>query len=188
MLTFSHRSAFAGCLAALALAAFLASVGPLVASPGPAVGLSASAGAAAVAAGERLAFTVKLVNTGDEKANNLAISAALAPGFVYVPYNDVDAVAKAIDAETAAILVEPIQGEGGVNIPDDGYLPALRELCDDHGILLMVDEVQTGCGRTGKWFGYQHSGIEPDIMTLAKALGGGAPIGPWSPARMSPRP
>ena len=85
MLTFSHRAAFAGCLAALALAAFLASVGPLVASPGPAVGLSASAGAAAVAAGERLAFTVKLVNTGDEKANNLAISAALAPGFVYVP-------------------------------------------------------------------------------------------------------
>jgi len=101
----------------------------------------------------------------------------LAPGFVYVPYNDVDAVAKVVDAETAAILVEPIQGEGGVNVPDDEYLPALRELCDDNGILLMVDEVQTGCGRTGKWFGYQHSGIEPDIMTLAKALGGGAPIG-----------
>jgi len=101
----------------------------------------------------------------------------LVPGFVYVPYNDVDAVARAIDQETAAILVEPIQGEGGVNIPEDEYLPTLRELCDEHGILLMVDEVQTGCGRTGKWFGYQHSGIEPDVMTLAKALGGGAPIG-----------
>ncbi|HSW44622.1 MAG TPA: aspartate aminotransferase family protein [Phycisphaerae bacterium] len=101
----------------------------------------------------------------------------LVPGFVYVPYNDIDAVVKAIDDETAAILVEPIQGEGGVNIPDDGYLPALRELCDENGMLLMVDEVQTGCGRTGKWFGYQHSNIEPDIMTLAKALGGGAPIG-----------
>ncbi len=101
----------------------------------------------------------------------------LVPGFVYVPYNDVDAVARAIDGETAAILVEPIQGEGGVNIPDDGYLPALREMCDDKGILLMFDEVQTGCGRTGKWFGYQHSSIEPDIMTLAKAIAGGAPLG-----------
>jgi len=101
----------------------------------------------------------------------------LVPGFVYVPYNDVEAVTQAITEETAAILVEPVQGEGGVNIPDDGYLPALRELCDEHGMLLVVDEVQTGCGRTGTWFGYQASGIEPDIMTLAKALGGGAPIG-----------
>ncbi len=101
----------------------------------------------------------------------------LVPGFVYVPFNDVDAVAKAITPETAAILVEPIQGEGGVRIPDDDYLPALRGLCDNHGLLLILDEVQTGCGRTGKWFGYQHTTIEPDIMTLAKALGGGAPIG-----------
>jgi len=101
----------------------------------------------------------------------------LVPGFVYVPFNDLDAVARAITGQTAAILVEPIQGEGGVNIPDEGYLPGLRELCDEHGILLILDEVQTGCGRTGKWFGYQHSSIEPDIMTLAKALGGGAPIG-----------
>ena len=101
----------------------------------------------------------------------------LLPGFVYVPFNDADAVADAISDETAAILVEPIQGEGGVNIPDDDYLPRLRELCDENGMLLILDEVQTGCGRTGKWFGYQHTSIEPDIMTLAKALGGGAPIG-----------
>jgi len=101
----------------------------------------------------------------------------LLPGFVYVPYNDLDAAARAVTEETAAILVEPIQGEGGVRIPDEAYLPGLRDLCDEHGILLIVDEVQTGCGRTGTWFGYQASGIEPDIMTLAKALGSGAPIG-----------
>lgn len=101
----------------------------------------------------------------------------LVPGFVYVPFNDIDAVRKAITDETAAILIETIQGEGGVNIPDENYLPALRELCDDNGMLLILDEVQTGCGRTGKWFGYQHTSIEPDIMTLAKALGNGAPIG-----------
>jgi predicted acetylornithine/succinylornithine family transaminase len=101
----------------------------------------------------------------------------LVPGFVYVPFDDVDAVAKAITDETAAVMVEPIQGEGGVRIPDDNYLPALRGLCEDRGILLILDEVQTGCGRTGKWFAYQHTDIEPDIMTLAKALGGGAPIG-----------
>lgn len=101
----------------------------------------------------------------------------LLPGFVYVPFNDLDAVVKAVTKETAAIMLEPIQGEGGVNIPDDNYLPALRELCDEHGMLLIFDEVQTGCGRTGTWFGYQNWGVEPDIMTLAKALGGGAPIG-----------
>jgi acetylornithine/succinyldiaminopimelate/putrescine aminotransferase len=89
----------------------------------------------------------------------------------------VDAVAAAISDETAAIMVEPIQGEGGVNIPDDDYLPKLRDLCDENQMLLILDEVQTGCGRTGKWFGYQHTPIEPDLMTLAKALGGGAPIG-----------
>ncbi len=101
----------------------------------------------------------------------------LVPGFVYVPYNDVDAVAKAITDETAAVMVEPIQGEGGVNIPDDGYLPALRDLCNEHNILLILDEVQTGCGRTGKWFAYQHTAIEPDIMTLAKGLGDGVAVG-----------
>ncbi|MHC4442480.1 MAG: acetylornithine/succinylornithine family transaminase [Planctomycetota bacterium] len=101
----------------------------------------------------------------------------LMPGFVYVPFNDIDAVAQAIDNETAAVMVEPIQGEGGINVPDDNYLPALRELCDENQMLLILDEVQTGCGRTGKWFGYQHYPIEPDIITLAKALGNGAPIG-----------
>ena len=101
----------------------------------------------------------------------------LVPGFVYVPFNDIDAVAKAIDDETAAVMLEPIQGEGGVRIPDDNYLPALRELCDENQMVLILDEVQTGCGRTGKWFGYQHTNIEPDIVTLAKALGGGMAIG-----------
>lgn len=101
----------------------------------------------------------------------------LVPGFVYVPYNDIEATAAAINSETCAILVEPVQGEGGVRIPDDNYLPALRDLCDEHGLLLILDEVQTGCGRTGKWFGYQHSAIEPDIMTLAKAFGGGVAVG-----------
>lgn len=101
----------------------------------------------------------------------------LLPGFVYVPFNDIDAVAQAITEETAGILVEPVQGEGGVNIPDDDYLPKLRELCDENGMLLMLDEVQTGCGRTGRWFGYQHYPIEPDVITMAKALGNGAPIG-----------
>ncbi len=98
-------------------------------------------------------------------------------GFVHVPYNDVDVVAKVCDDETCAILVEPIQGEGGVNVPDDDYLPRLRELCDQRGVLLILDEVQTGVGRTGKWFGHQHWGVEPDIMTMAKALGGGLAIG-----------
>ncbi len=101
----------------------------------------------------------------------------LVPGFVYVPFNDLDAVKKAISPETAAIMLEPIQGEGGVNVADDDYMAGLRELCDENGMLLILDEVQTGCGRTGKWFGYQHAGIEPDIITLAKALGNGVPIG-----------
>ncbi len=101
----------------------------------------------------------------------------LVPGFSYVPFNDAGAVEKAITDKTAAIMVEPIQGEGGVNIPDEDYLRHLRKICDDHGILLVLDEVQTGIGRTGKLFAYQHSGSEPDIMTLAKGLGNGLPIG-----------
>jgi acetylornithine/N-succinyldiaminopimelate aminotransferase len=101
----------------------------------------------------------------------------LPPGFVYVPFNDVDVVAKVCDDETCAVMVEPIQGEGGVNVPADDYLPRLRELCDERGVLLILDEVQTGCGRTGKWFGHQHWGVTPDIMTMAKALGGGLAIG-----------
>jgi predicted acetylornithine/succinylornithine family transaminase len=101
----------------------------------------------------------------------------LVPGFKHVPYNDLKAMERAVDGRTAAILVECIQGEGGVNIPDDGYLPALRKLCDESGALLILDEVQTGVGRTGRLWAYEHTGIEPDIMTLAKALANGVPIG-----------
>ena len=101
----------------------------------------------------------------------------LVPGFFYVPFNDIAAMEKAINDKTAAVMIEPIQGEGGVNIPDRDYLKRLREICDLNGILLALDEVQTGIGRTGKLFAYQHTGIEPDIMTLAKGLGGGLPIG-----------
>ncbi|HZZ73074.1 MAG TPA: aspartate aminotransferase family protein [Pirellulales bacterium] len=97
----------------------------------------------------------------------------LMAGFVYAPYGDLEAVAKLIDDETAGILIEPIQGEGGVVIPPAGFLAGLRRLCDQHGLLLVFDEVQTGCGRTGEWFGYQHFGVTPDLMTLAKALCGG---------------
>jgi predicted acetylornithine/succinylornithine family transaminase len=101
----------------------------------------------------------------------------LVPGFTYVPYDDLDAAAAAIDRETAAVLVEPIQGEGGVRVPTSGYLAGLRRLCDERGALLMLDEVQTGLGRTGKWFAYQHTQIEPDVMTCAKALAGGLAAG-----------
>jgi len=101
----------------------------------------------------------------------------LVPGFRYVPYNDLKAVAQAVSDRTAAVLVEPVQGEGGVRIPDNEYLPGLRKLCDEKGLLLVLDEVQTGIGRTGRLFGYEHYGIEPDIMALAKGLGSGLPIG-----------
>ena len=98
-------------------------------------------------------------------------------GFKYVPFNDLRAVERAIDSRTAGVLVEPIQGEGGVNVPDDGYLPGLRKLCDEAGIALILDEIQTGMGRTGRLWGHEHAGITPDIMTLAKALANGIPIG-----------
>jgi acetylornithine/N-succinyldiaminopimelate aminotransferase len=101
----------------------------------------------------------------------------LLDGFTYVPFNDLQSLEAAISAKTCGIMVEPIQGEGGVNVPDDKYLARVREICDRHNILLIVDEVQTGMGRTGKLFAYEHSGIEPDIMTLAKALGNGFPVG-----------
>ena len=101
----------------------------------------------------------------------------LLPGFKHIPFNDLRAAEQAIDSRTCAVLVEPIQGEGGVRVPDDDYLPALRQLCSDRDVLLMLDEVQTGMGRTGRLFAYEHWGIEPDVMTLAKALGGGLPIG-----------
>jgi acetylornithine aminotransferase/acetylornithine/N-succinyldiaminopimelate aminotransferase len=101
----------------------------------------------------------------------------LLPGFKHIPFNDLPAAERAIDSRTCAVLVEPIQGEGGVRIPGDDYLPGLRQLCSEREALLMLDEVQTGMGRTGRLFAYEHSGIEPDIMTLAKGLGGGMPIG-----------
>lgn len=105
----------------------------------------------------------------------------LVPGFVRVPFDDIEAV-KAIAAShknVVAILVEPVQGEGGIHIPADlkGYFQQLREICDAHGWLLMVDEVQSGVARTGTWFAFQHTGILPDVMTLAKGLGSGVPIG-----------
>ncbi|MBI4593416.1 MAG: aspartate aminotransferase family protein [Candidatus Rokubacteria bacterium] len=101
----------------------------------------------------------------------------LMPGFKHVPYNDLGAMERAIDGRTAAVIVEPIQGEGGVNVPHDDYLPGLRKLCDASRALLIFDEVQTGVGRTGRLWGYEHWGVEPDIMTLAKALANGVPIG-----------
>src|SRR5207253_280236 len=101
----------------------------------------------------------------------------LLPGFSHVPFGDLDAAARAVDAETCAILLEPIQGEGGINLPPPGYLEGLRELADRHKLLLIFDEVQSGLGRTGRWFAHQLTGVEPDIMTLAKALGGGVAVG-----------
>lgn len=102
----------------------------------------------------------------------------LVEGFVRVPYDDVDAVGNAAgNADVVAVLVEPVEGEGGIVVPEARYLAALRKICDDRGILLMLDEVQTGMGRTGRWFAHQHHGIVPDVMTLAKGLGNGVPIG-----------
>ena len=100
----------------------------------------------------------------------------LAPA-VFVPYDDADAIRTAIDDDTAGVILEPIQGEGGVIIPSDDYLKEVREICDETGTLLILDEVQTGFGRTGKWFAGEHSGVRADIMTLAKAMGGGFPMG-----------
>ncbi len=113
--------------------------------------------------------------TGQEKVRQGF--APMLEGFRYAPFDDLAATEEAISERTVGILVEPVQGEGGVNIPKPGYLKGLRALCDRHGLLLMLDEVQTGMGRTGKLFAYQHEDVTPDIMTLAKALGGGLPIG-----------
>lgn len=95
----------------------------------------------------------------------------------FIPFNDIEALKETISQHTAAVLLEPIQGEGGIRIPDNQYLKGVRDICDDNNILLIFDEVQTGFGRTGHWFGWEHSGVRPDIMTLAKALAGGLPMG-----------
>ncbi len=118
----------------------------------------------------------------------------LLPGFEHVPFGDVDALAAAVDATTAAVLLEPIQGEAGVIVPPDGYLAAARAICDQHGAKLIADEVQTGFGRTGDLFACEHDNIAPDVMTLAKALGGGVmPLGAfigtpelWEPMQPNP--
>ena len=98
-------------------------------------------------------------------------------GFDQVPFGDVEATKRAIGPQTAGILVEPIQGEGGVRVAPPGFLPALRRLCDEHGLMLVFDEVQTGIGRTGTLFAYEHMGVTPDIMPIAKGIGGGFPLG-----------
>ena len=116
-----------------------------------------------------------LTATGNRKAQTGF--GPLPDGFRRVPYNDPHAVAAAASERTVDLFVEPIQGEGGIVIPDAGYLAALRTICDQHGWLLMLDEVQSGVGRTGRWFAHQHAGIQPDVVTLAKALANGVPIG-----------
>jgi acetylornithine/succinyldiaminopimelate/putrescine aminotransferase len=107
----------------------------------------------------------------------------LLEGFVRAPFNDLEAVRQALTPRTCAVLVEPIQGEGGLRVADDEFLGGLRRLCDERHLLLIVDEVQSGMGRTGAWFAYQQSGITPDVMLLAKSLGGGFPIGAVVAAR-----
>jgi acetylornithine/N-succinyldiaminopimelate aminotransferase len=99
------------------------------------------------------------------------------PGFVYVPFNDIDALKNAFDDEVAGVMIEPVQGEGGVNVASAEYMRTIRQLCDKYNSRMILDEVQTGMGRTGKWFGYQHYDVVPDIITLAKTLGGGVAIG-----------
>lgn len=101
----------------------------------------------------------------------------LAPGFVNVPYNDIESIKSATNDKTCAVMIEPVQGEGGVNVPDAGYLKAVRQWCDENNLVMILDEVQTGLGRLGTLFGYQKFGVEPDAITLAKGLGGGVPIG-----------
>jgi acetylornithine/N-succinyldiaminopimelate aminotransferase len=113
---------------------------------------------------------------------NRRIQAGFEPlvrGFIRVPYNDLDAIRTVAqnNRDTVAVLVEPVQGEGGINVPDAAYLAGIREVCDANGWLMMLDEIQTGIGRTGEWFAWQHGNARPDVMTLAKALGNGVPIG-----------
>src|SRR5213593_330769 len=116
-----------------------------------------------------------LTATGQEKVQKGY--EPLLPGFTYVPFNDLPAVEKALTSHTAAVMLEPVQGEGGVHVADRAYLKGLRELCQARDVLLMFDEIQTGMGRTGTLFAYEQLGVQPDVMTLAKGLGGGVPIG-----------
>jgi len=118
-----------------------------------------------------------LTATGNRKVQ--AGFEPLVQGFIRVAYNDLDAIRTVAEnsSDVVAVLVEPVQGEGGINIPDDGYLEGIRRLCDDNHWLMMLDEIQTGMGRTGKWFAWQHGSAIPDVATLAKALGNGVPIG-----------
>jgi acetylornithine/N-succinyldiaminopimelate aminotransferase len=120
--------------------------------------------------------TLAAVTAGGKDAYS-APFAPLPPGFVHVPYGDLDAVRAATNERTAAVMLEPIMGEHGVIPPPAGYLEGVRAWCDERDLLLVLDEVQTGIGRTGRWFAHQHHGIVPDVMTLAKALAGGVPIG-----------
>ena len=101
----------------------------------------------------------------------------LMPGFTNVPYNDIDAIKQATNQETCAVMLEPVQGEGGVNVPSPSYMRQVREWCDENDLVMVLDEVQTGVGRLGTLFGYEQFGVEPDVITLAKGLGGGVPIG-----------
>lgn len=101
----------------------------------------------------------------------------LPDGFVYVPYNDLEAIEQAVSERTCAVMLEPIQAEGGVRVPDERYLKGVRKICDERNLLMILDEVQVGMGRTGKLFAYEHEGVSPDIMSLAKALGNGFPVG-----------
>ena len=103
--------------------------------------------------------------------------APMPPEFVHIPFNDEGALKQAIKGDTSAVILEVVQGEGGINIADDDYLRSARKMCDEYEVLLIFDEVQTGLGRTGRWFGFEHAGVVPDVVTLAKALGGGLPIG-----------
>lgn len=113
---------------------------------------------------------------------NAKIQAGFEPlvsGFHHVPYNDLSAIRELANhnKNIVGVMVEPVQGESGINIPDDDYLPGIRDICDEHGWLMILDEIQTGIGRSGRWFAFQHYGFEPDLMTLAKALGNGVPVG-----------
>jgi predicted acetylornithine/succinylornithine family transaminase len=119
--------------------------------------------------------TLQMITAGGTERYK-APFAPLPEGFVHVPFNDVDAVKRATTSRTVGVFLEPIQGEGGINVPDDDYFGHLRAWCDEQGILLIFDEVQTGCGRLGTLFAYEYYGVEPDIMTLGKGIGGGVPL------------